>query len=327
MSNGSGSKILSRVGMTLIEVMIAMGVASVLMLALMEMQNNSNKSARNTSINLEWNMLVSRIVQVLNTPNTCDGVFAGQLQRPPAPDGTPSADLVTNDGQALSAYSGTDKDITTLQISYAPATGAIVSQPLISKDINNAAGKDLGGFRITEIKVVPDPLLAPKDIPPPTVDAYKPDPAGGAPIKVTYTKRYVALHIVATKTTLGGGTETPFLGAPTLTTRVPLPFMLYTDPANGDKVVACKDSAQINQGTPHDCHQVEHKCGGGKCYAACPVGENILSGGGRCSKDGIDGKIIDSRAEPLNPGQILSTRWELECSNDTDWGFATCCQF
>lgn len=64
-------------GMSLLEVMIAAGVLSGLLLAVSQLMTFSSKSMKNINLGTDWTNMVHSIQQVLNSEDACKATFAG----------------------------------------------------------------------------------------------------------------------------------------------------------------------------------------------------------------------------------------------------------
>jgi len=75
-------------GMTLVEIVVALGISSVMMLGIMSVTQMANKSARNVGINADWANLKSNIRLAMLTPSACSSVVtngaAGMISVVPA---------------------------------------------------------------------------------------------------------------------------------------------------------------------------------------------------------------------------------------------------
>lgn len=68
---------LGQSGMTLVEVMITMGVASTMMLGVLQLITYANKSGKNVAVTSDWTNLVNSAQLALSNPDTCSKVVSG----------------------------------------------------------------------------------------------------------------------------------------------------------------------------------------------------------------------------------------------------------
>ena len=68
---------LGHVGMTLVEVMVTMGVASTMMLGILQLITYANKSGKNLAVTSDWGNFVNSVQQSVNNDLNCQSMFQG----------------------------------------------------------------------------------------------------------------------------------------------------------------------------------------------------------------------------------------------------------
>lgn len=94
----AGVRVLAETGMSLLEVTVAMGMASVLMLGVMELTTYSGRNAKSVSLGSDWNNLVASVRLVLNSENACKLALSGRTFDPAA---SVPVDTLTIAGDAI----------------------------------------------------------------------------------------------------------------------------------------------------------------------------------------------------------------------------------
>ncbi|MGK5084425.1 prepilin-type N-terminal cleavage/methylation domain-containing protein [Bdellovibrionota bacterium FG-1] len=178
-------------GMTLLEVMITLGIASIMMIGILQIVNLSQRSTRNVTINADWNNFVSNVKLSLSLDDSCKKYLGGNHNY----KWIPAGGIDQNDGSPVGTMSQIDR----------PAPAAMV----LAKVGTNYKSFTLSGISLT-----------------PQSPAFSSVTGTYHGTSYSFNVYQGSLSMTATKNTM----EPTPLGGKNLSMSIPIPLTIVTGP-------------------------------------------------------------------------------------------------
>ncbi|MGK5084527.1 prepilin-type N-terminal cleavage/methylation domain-containing protein [Bdellovibrionota bacterium FG-1] len=178
-------------GMTLLEVMITLGIASIMMVGILQIVNLSQRSTRNVTINADWNNFVSNVKLSLSLDDSCKKYLGGHGYKWDQNGG-----IDQKNGSPVGTMSQIDR----------PAPAAMV----LAKVKTNYKS-----FTLSSISLIPQSLSPPSSV----TGTYN-------GTSYSFNVYQASLNMTATKNTM----EANSLGGKDLSMSIPIPLTIVTGP-------------------------------------------------------------------------------------------------
>lgn len=206
-------------GMTLIEVMITLGIASIMMIGILQIVNLSQRSTRNVTINADWNNFVSNVKLSMTLEENCMAYLGG------------GHNYKWDQLKGIMSASAIDGTMDKIDRPNPPGSNIVL--------VGN--GTNYKSFTVNGISLLPQTNLAPVRKPMTYSDG----------ITYLFNSYQANLSLTATKNTM----EPHSLGGANLSMTIPIPLSIVTGPESMANGTAIPQTGPIGKtGVIYSCH-------------------------------------------------------------------------